>query len=144
MLIDQHLDGDQEALLKIAEHCSERRRRGEHRVFSNLAPGSVPEPAAEDIALAGELAPVLFEKLDGNPRRLKRFLNAFWVRADIAGRRGVDLSPRLLAKLMVLERVEEDAFGELLNWLAAGTLADNLRRLEEGEQLDTAPPAALE
>lgn len=144
MLLDQHLDGDQAALLKIAESCSERRRRGEHRVFSNLDAGLVPDLAAEDVALAGELAPVLFEKLDGNPRRLKRFLNAFWVRADIAGRRGVELSPRLLAKLMVLERVEEDAFGELLNWLGAGTLSDNLRRLEDGEQLDAAPPAALE
>ena len=41
----------------------------------------VPNLAAEDVALAGELAPVLFEKLDGNPRRLKRFLNAFWVLA---------------------------------------------------------------
>lgn len=45
---------------------------------------------------------------------------------------------------MVLERVEEDASGELLKWLGAGTLADNLRRLEDGEQLDAAPPAALE
>jgi hypothetical protein len=144
MLLDQQLNGDQEALLKIAQHCSERRRRGEHRVFANLAHGLVPDHAAEDVALAGELAPVLFEKLDGNPRRLKRFLNAFWIRADIAARRGIELSPRLLAKFMVLERVEEDAFGELLKWLGAGTLADNLRRLEDGEQIDVAPPAALE
>jgi hypothetical protein len=80
--------------------------------------------------LAGELAPVLFEKLDGNPRRLKRFLNAFWVRSDIAARRGVALEPRTLAKLMVLERIEEDAFGQLLDWLGAGTLSENLRKLE--------------
>jgi hypothetical protein len=61
MLLDQHLDGDQAALLKVAESCSERRRRGEHRVFTNLDSGLVPDLAAEDVALAGELAPVLFE-----------------------------------------------------------------------------------
>jgi KAP family P-loop domain len=143
MLLDQHLDGDETALRAIASHCAERRQQGKPDVFREMPAGLLPEAAADDLALAGELAPVLFEKLDGNPRRLKRFLNAFWVRSDIAARRGVALSPRTLAKLMVLERIEEDAFGQLLDWLGAGTLVENLRKLEDGEQLEEAPHGAF-
>jgi hypothetical protein len=139
MLLDQHLDGDEDALRAIAVHCAERRQQGKPEVFRDMPARALPDAAADDLALAGELAPVLFEKLDGNPRRLKRFLNAFWVRSDIAARRGVALEPRTLAKLMVLERIEEDAFGQLLDWLGAGTLNENLRKLEAGETLDETP-----
>jgi hypothetical protein len=75
---------------------------------------------------------------------LKRFLNAFWVRSDIAGRRGIHLDPRVLAKLMVLERIAEDAFGQLLDWLADGTLAENLRKLEENETVEVDAHSALD
>jgi hypothetical protein len=136
MMLDQHLGGDAAALVKIAEHCSARRRDGNHLVFEDFPDGMLPESAGEDLALAGELAPVLYERLDGNPRRLKRFLNALWVRADIAARRGIKLSPRTLAKLMVLERIEPDAFGQLLDWMAEGVLAERLTKLESGEDLD--------
>ncbi|CAN5717052.1 KAP family P-loop domain protein [soil metagenome] len=144
MLLDQHLNGDENALRAIALHCAGRRQQGKPDVFKDMPAGLLPGAAADDLALAGELAPVLFEKLDGNPRRLKRFLNAFWVRSDIAARRGVALSPRTLAKLMVLERIEDDAFGQLLDWLGAGTLAENLRKLEAGETLDEAAHGAFD
>jgi GTPase SAR1 family protein len=136
MLLDQHLDGDEQVLARIAAHCTERRHRGERQVFLDVPTDLVPDAAQDDLALAAELAPVLFQRLDGNPRRLKRFLNAFWVRSDIAGRRGITLDPRVLAKLMVLERIEEAALGQLLDWLSEGALAHNLRKLEEGETLD--------
>ena len=84
MLLDQHFNGADEPLKEIAAHCAERRRNGEPEVLKDLPDAAVPPDGQEDLALAGELAPVLFEKLDGNPRRLKRFLNAFWVRSDIA------------------------------------------------------------
>lgn len=131
MLLDQHANDDGASLSTIAAHCAEQRHRGEPQVLADLPAGLVPTGAEDDLALAAELAPVLCEQLDGNPRRLKRFLNAFWVRSDIATRRGITLSPPVLAKLMVLERIEEDAFGQLLDWLAAGALADELRQLEQ-------------
>lgn len=141
MLLDQHFDGADEPLKVIAAHCAERRRQGEPEVLKALPTTAVPPEGQEDLALAGELAPVLFEKLDGNPRRLKRFLNAFWVRSDIAGRRGAALAPRPLAKLMVLERIEPDAFAQLFDWSKAGTLTENLRKLDEGETVDGAHSA---
>jgi hypothetical protein len=141
MLLDQHFDNAEEPLKVIAAHCAERRRRGEPEVLKNLPESAVPPAGQEDLALAGELAPVLFEKLDGNPRRLKRFLNAFWVRSDIASRRGAALSPRPLARLMVLERIEPDAFAQLFEWSKAGTLTENLRKLDDGETLADAHSA---
>lgn len=134
MLLEQHLDDEGETLTQVATHCADRRRAAEQRVFADHPSGLLPSGAAEDLALAAELAPVLYERLDGNPRRLKRFLNAFWVRADIATRRGIELSPGVLAKLMVLERIEGDAFGQLLDWLGGGVLEDRLRALEDDEQ----------
>lgn len=133
MLLDHHLDGDENALAAIAEHCSSRRRSSEEDVFDGFADGAIPTGAGSDLALAAELAPVLSERLDGNPRRLKRFLNAFWMRGDIAARRGVELDPRALAKLMVLERIEPYAFGQLLDWLGEGNLPEKLKDMEEGK-----------
>lgn len=142
MLLDQHLP-DEAGLTPVAEHCAERRRRGEAEVFRDFPDGMIPASAGSDLALAAELAPVLFARLEGNPRRLKRFLNAFWVRADIAARRGIDLEPPVLAKLMVLERMDEDGFGQILDWLGDGTLAKHLKEMDAGEA-DAAPGKGLE
>ena len=80
------------------------------------------------------LAPVLYERLNGNPRRLKRFLNDYWIRATVAGRRGIDLQPNALAKLMVLEQLEDAAFVTLLNWMREGELSSSLSALENEKQ----------
>jgi len=75
MLLDRHLTD--EALVQLVEHCDVRRRAGEARTLEALPEGLVPEAAGPELQLAGELAPVLFRRLAGNPRRLKRFLNAY-------------------------------------------------------------------
>ena len=134
MLLDQHLGGDEMELAKIAAHCTERRQAAEVNVLEGL--DNLPDEAGPDLALAAELAPVLYQRLAGNPRRLKRFLNAFWIRGDIAARRGIELDPPTLAKLMVLERIEEDAFGKLLDWLGNGKLSEELKRIEEAEEAE--------
>jgi len=134
MLLDQHFGGNEEELAKIAAHCTERRRAAKENVLEGL--DNLPDEAGPDLALAAELAPVLYQRLAGNPRRLKRFLNAFWIRGDIAARRGIELDPPTLAKLMVLERIEEDAFGKLLDWLGKGRLPDELKRIEEAEEIE--------
>ena len=55
--------------------------------------------------------------LKGNPRQIKRFLNALWMRlqlAHVAKLKGLDRA--ILIKLMVLEYINEDRFRELYNW----------------------------
>jgi hypothetical protein len=85
---------------------------------------------SEQVAFAARLTPILYEKLGGNPRRIKRFLNDLRVRQAVAGRRGIALDAAIVAKLMVLERLLDDDFKSLLGWLAQGSLRDQLAALE--------------
>lgn len=134
MFLDRHFENADE-LLKVVKHCDDRRHTAQPQVFGDIPDGMLPPAAADDVALAGMLAPVLYEQLEGNPRRLKRFLNAFWIRSGIAQRRGVAPDETALAKLMVLEQLEPDAFGQLLEWLGDGTLTEKLELLEGGEEV---------
>lgn len=79
---------------------------------------------------AARLTPMLYEKLRGSPRRIKRFLNDLNVRASIARRRGIELDIAVVAKLMVLELLFRDEFDKVLDWLARGQLRDRLTELE--------------
>ena len=67
----------------------------------------------EDMALAAQIAPVLTQGLAGNPRRAKRFLNTLLLRLNLANARGLALSRRILAKLMVLEEIKPEFFRAL-------------------------------
>jgi hypothetical protein len=128
-LLETHVT-EQEAYKKIVDHCDSQRREGKSRVFDRLPAGLVPNGAAGDLALATMLAPILYRELGGNPRRLKRFLNAYWIRSTIARSRGIALEPAALAKLMVLEQLYPDEFERVLGWLANGELSAQLAELE--------------
>jgi hypothetical protein len=129
MLLDRHLDAN--GLEALAEHCDARRRAGDARTLDDLPDGLVPAAAADELQLAAVLAPVLFRRMAGNPRRLKRFLNAYWLRTAIAVRRNAALEPAALAKLLVLEELDPDAFSQLLAWLGDGELPQRLAELED-------------
>jgi energy-coupling factor transporter ATP-binding protein EcfA2 len=130
-LLETHLSDD-EAYSKLVGHCDVQRRSGRSRVFEKLPDGLMPEDAAADVQLASMLAPILYRELGGNPRRLKRFLNAYWIRSTIAKSRGIELEPAALAKLMVLEQLYPDEFERVLGWLVGGELATQLADLEGG------------
>lgn len=66
-----------------------------------VAPGGLD--VQEELAFAHRLTSILYEKLQGNPRRIKRFLNDMNIRRSIAARRGIELDLDVVAKLMVLE-----------------------------------------
>ncbi|AZS46060.1 KAP family P-loop NTPase fold protein [Microbacterium oxydans] len=84
----------------------------------------------DELVIASRLTPMLHEKMHGNPRRIKRFLNDLGVRQVVAQRRGIDLDAAVVAKLMVLEVVLPAEFKRLLSWFAAGELRDRLEQLE--------------
>ena len=62
--------------------------------------------------LAQQIAPILAEGAKGNPRQIKRFLNALLVRQAIAKARGFDeqIKQPVLAKLMLSERFQPDFY----------------------------------
>ena len=96
---------------------------------------SIEVPENLDITIemqfAARMTPILYEKLRGSPRRVKRFLNDLNVRSAVAERRGIELDVSVVAKLMVLELLLSDEFEMVLDWLARGELRGQLTRLEE-------------
>jgi hypothetical protein len=83
-----------------------------------------------ELAFAHKMTAILYQKLAGNPRRIKRFLNDMNVRRSIAARRGIELEGEVVAKLMVLEVLLPEQFKVVLSWLRGGELRDRLTILE--------------
>ncbi len=131
LLLWHRLGGDGEKFDALRVRCADARAEGKATFLDGFAE-EVDESAA-DVILAQRLAPILYEELEGNPRRIKRFLNAYWVRSAIARRRGLDFEVAAFAKLVLLEEVYPDDFGGVLGWLSAGTLQEQLAVLEGGE-----------
>jgi hypothetical protein len=102
-----------------------------HQLVERLGE-TVPQERLAEVELAEALTPLLHRYTTGNPRRIKRFLNAYWLRMSLAWRRGVELQPDALAKLMLAELYLPDLFGQLLAWLAAGVVADKVAEIEGG------------
>lgn len=116
-----------EALTELIEQCEEIRRQGGGQESLTAIDGINFE---QELAFASRLTPLLHEKMHGNPRRIKRFLNDLEVRQVVAKRRGIELDAAVIGKLMVLEVVLPSEFKRLLTWFAAGELRDRLQRLE--------------
>jgi hypothetical protein len=101
-----------------------------------------------EMAFASRMTPLLYEKLRGNPRRIKRFINDTFVRQSVASRRGIKLDPAMVAKLMILEILMKDDFKTLLEWFSKGEMRDRINQLEpavadatakDGDDGDTQP-----
>lgn len=125
MLAD--LDRVEDAITKVKDS----RPSEAHRLVDRLGE-TLPAERHAEVHLAETLTPLLHRYTTGNPRRLKRFLNAYWLRTSFASRRGVELQPDALAKLMLAELHLPDLFGQLLAWLAAGVVADKVAEIEGG------------
>jgi predicted KAP-like P-loop ATPase len=71
----------------------------------------------EDLSMCSNIAHLITDGLKGNPRQVKRFLNAFILRKKLAKVAKLKkVKDDVLVKLMVLEYVEDDCFRELFNW----------------------------
>ena len=119
---------DETKIDKLVEQCDALRKQSKD--LAELAEVEGVD-LAEERAFAERLTPILYEKLRGNPRRIKRFLNDLHVRQSIASRRGIDLQAGIVAKMMVLEQLLPAEFERVLGWLARGTVRAELNRLEE-------------
>lgn len=132
--------GDAERTACI-DRCGElRRTSGELDELAQVAGVDI----SGELLFAARLTPILYEKLRGNPRRIKRFLNDLNVRQSIATRRGIELAPEVVAKLMVLEFLLPKAFDQVLGWLAQNTLRDQIGALETaaGRRATSEPKSA--
>ena len=128
---------------QVVKGCTELRMAA--RTLDSI---KIPEglDIATEMQFAARLTPILYEKLRGSPRRVKRFLNDLNVRSSIAERRGIELDVSVVAKLMVLELLLPEEFDMVLDWLARGELRRQLTRLEEiaGRSVPTEKPDGAE
>lgn len=79
----------------------------------------IPAGLEENLSLAERIAPILAAGLSGNPRQCKRFLNTLLMRMAMAQSRNLQMSQRLLAKLMLLEYFKPEWFKKLAELQAA-------------------------
>ena len=76
-------------------------------------------PLSEALTFCAAAAPLITEGLKGNPRQVKRFLNAFLLRKQLSSvARLQDIRDDVLVKLMILEYTNPDLFTQLFNWQA--------------------------
>ncbi|MFA5850049.1 MAG: P-loop NTPase fold protein [Bacteroidales bacterium] len=70
----------------------------------------------QQLQMVQQIAPMVTDGLKGNPRQIKRFLNTFTLRLELAEIAKFDLDEKILAKLMVLEYIALARFKELCDW----------------------------
>jgi len=140
LLLQLQVTAAPQLLTRLVDRCDEVRCQGGNLDDIGPIDGLTME---EELAFASRLTPLLYEKLQGNPRRIKRFLNDLHVRRAIASRRGITLNPAVIAKLMVLEVLMKAEFKLLLGWFAAGTMRDQLVRLGEEAGLPAEAEAVI-
>jgi hypothetical protein len=74
---------------------------------------------SEALTFCSAVAPLITEGLKGNPRQVKRFLNAFLLRKQLSiVARLQGIRDEVLVKLMILEYTREDLFKQLFKWQA--------------------------
>lgn len=101
-------------------------------VSEALGGKELPNELEKQLSWSGAIAHVITEGLKGNPRQVKRMLNAMLLRKKLADVAGIQIRDEVLAKLMVLEYTHHKRFLELNNWQASEDgFPSNLRKLEE-------------
>ena len=81
----------------------------------------VPESLFQSLAFCATSAPLITEGLKGNPRQVKRFLNAFTLRKQLAEVAKIEhIHDEVLVKLMVLEYGHPIEYRQLYEWQTVG------------------------
>jgi predicted KAP-like P-loop ATPase len=138
------LDAVQSSLLEVLQNAWQGRSFNADDI-DELA--GRPTGLLEMLGTADRLAPILIAapNIDGNPRIIKRLLNAVILRRDLAAARGMNVDLATLAKLAIFERgTDTDASRALFTIVMEG--GDDARRiLVSTRDLggETRPPAPL-
>jgi hypothetical protein len=142
---------------KIRTDCELARKENRYVTYgtgnvSKALGGRIPDELGEQLSWSNSIAAALTQNLKGNPRQVKRFLNALLLRKQLAEiAKLVNIKDDVLVKLMLLEYSRATLFNELYGWQVTSKgyprqladLEDEARQetAEETEPLDTPPPA---
>ena len=113
----------QDLFNQCVSRCEETREKNRYSVFGYadvekaIGTENMKANLAQSLIFCSHVSPLITEGLKGNPRQIKRFLNAFVLRKELA--RVAKLSnirDDVLVKLMVLEYAHLKEFFELFAW----------------------------
>ena len=118
-----------EHFLKTVEACGRHRSLDRYSVFGfapvmeTLKKNGNPKlenDFVQALTFCAEVSSLITEGLKGNPRQVKRFLNAFVLRKKLASvAKLTNIRDDVLVKLMILEYAHEKRFRQLYDWQAA-------------------------
>lgn len=137
LFCSQHLD--EEKMKKCLNFCEKQKNENRYSVFGYasvkniLGEINIPEQLSHSLTFSSHIAPLITEGLKGNPRQVKRFLNAFILRKKLAEVAKLKhIRDDVLVKLMVLEYVHPLDFQILFNWQASKQgYPEEIKKLEE-------------
>ncbi len=72
---------------------------------------------SDDFSVIDNIRNIVSATLKGNPRQAKRFLNTFITKRELARMYyGDEIEPQILAKLLVLQKIDSELFRQLNEW----------------------------
>lgn len=146
LLLEGVFGNDDPGFLKVLEQARELSKKPWIDRQLDMAPIqdalSRDEAAKELHALMQGIAPILASGTEGNPRQIKRFINAVFVRRRAAEARGLadDVKIAPLMKLMLAEYFHRDLFDAIAGESRDGEGNSNLVRQLEAPSVEDAPP----
>ena len=124
--------------------CDAQRAENRYGVFgyagvrAALGGGDLNPALTDTLLFAANAAPLITEGLKGNPRQVKRFLNALMLRKRLAATAKLThMRDDVLVKLMILEYSQPKLFQDLFGWQVtqAGFPAE-IQKMEESVQAE--------
>jgi GTPase SAR1 family protein len=118
-------DLEKDAFTRVHTALGQHREKDRYSVFSygainSALEGGLSEALQQSLSLCNIAAPLITEGLKGNPRQVKRFLNALILRKKLAQvARLSHIQDSVLIKLMILEYTYPESFNTLYRWQAA-------------------------
>lgn len=131
------------SLEALIAHCDTRRASGESPLLYGADRSLVFCPDEATLRVTAQISQGLGVERSGNPRMIKRFLNAYGIRRQIAKNRGINIDVQVLIKLMILE----DRYPEAFTFLVSKDAPDRKELLKDwenwatGENID--PPSSV-
>lgn len=105
------------------------------------------EESSNEVLIATQICHLLAQNTDGNPRKIKRFVNMLLLRYEIAQNRGFgdELELAILAKMMLAEYYETEFYKELPNhldsegkWTEVSEILDEIKiAIKNNEKIDS-------
>lgn len=108
---------------KCVKCCKEDREKNRYSVFGYadvekaIGSDNLPSELSLSLMFSSQASPLITEGLKGNPRQIKRFLNAFVLRKELAKvAKLTNIRDDVLVKLMILEYAHSKEFRDLFDW----------------------------